>query len=79
MAKNEFLCLTDWKTGAPVFLDVSQISCIRQITACKEYPRRTRIDMALGSDFFLVSEEALEIALKSGRGFYGLDEPEIKL
>ena len=79
MTKNEFLRLTDWSTGAPVFLDVSQISCIRQITACGEYSRRTRIDMASGSDCFLVSEEALEIALKSGRGFYGLNEPEITL
>ena len=79
MAKIEFLRLTLSATGEPVFLDVSQISCIRQITACKEYTRRTRIDMAFNSDCFLVSEEALEIALKSGRGFYGLNEPEVTL
>ena len=79
MTKNEFLRLTLSETGEPVFLDASQIPCIRQITACDEYPRRTRVDVAFSSNCFLVSEEALEIALKSGRGFYGLNEPEVAL
>ena len=79
MAKIEFLRLTLSATGEPVFLDVSQISCIRQIAACEQNSRCTFVHMASGSDYFLVSEEALEIALKSGRGFYGLNEPEVAL
>ena len=80
MAKTEFLRLTDWKTGAPIFLDVSQILCIRQLAASEECSRRTRVDLFFNSEiYFLVSEEALEIALKSGRGFYGLNEPEVTL
>ena len=79
MAKKEFLCLTLSGTGEPVFLDASQIACIRQIAADLSNPRRTVVHMTPGTDCFLVSEEALEIVLKSGRGFYGLNEPEVTL
>jgi hypothetical protein len=79
MVKLEFLRLTQWKTGDPVFLDASEIAFIQQIPACDKYERRTRVDTVSGSGCFLVSEEATEIALKSGRGFAGINEPEISL
>ena len=77
MAKLEFLRLTDWATGEPIFLDVSGITCILQIQACDKYPRRTRVDTFTGRGCFLVSEGAISIALRSGRGFIGINEPVI--
>jgi hypothetical protein len=79
MAKLEFLRLTQWGTGDPVFLDASEIAFIQQLAACDKYARRTRVVTLDGRDHFLVSEEATEIALRSGRGFAGINEPEISL
>ena len=65
--KQEFLSLTDYQTGEPIFLDVSQIAFIQQLVAKDGHPRRTRIDILSSNQQFLVSEEALA----SGRGFWG--------
>jgi len=65
----EFLKLTDWKTREPVYLDPNKILFIQQIAEHDDYPRRTRIDIIGSSQIFLVSEDADQIALVSGRGF----------
>jgi hypothetical protein len=65
--KQEFLFLTDYQTGEPIFLDISQIASIQQLVD----PRRTRITILTSNQQFLVSEEALAVALASGRGFWG--------
>jgi hypothetical protein len=70
-ARQEFLSLTDCQTGEPVYLDPSQIAFIQQIAGDDTHPRRTRVDILSGFQQFLVSEEASDIALCSGRGFYG--------
>jgi len=67
--KNEFLSLTDWKTGESIFLDPSLIASIQQEKGDGDTPRYTRIFM--GSFVFLVKEDAMQVALSSGRGFYG--------
>jgi hypothetical protein len=69
--KNEFLSLTDWRTGEPIFLDPSLIACIQQDKGDGDTYRFTRIVMRLGGFIFLVKEGALQVALSSGRGFYG--------
>jgi hypothetical protein len=71
MAKLEFLRLTDSKSGEPIYLDPSQIGFIQQISACDKHERHTRVDVISSSQCFVVSEEAIQIALCSGRGFYG--------
>jgi hypothetical protein len=67
--KNEFLFLTDWQTGEPIFLDPSLIAYIQQEKGDGDTPRFTRIFM--GGFVFLVKEDAMQVALSSGRGFYG--------
>jgi hypothetical protein len=71
MPKLGFLRLTDWRSGEPIYLDSSLISFIQQISACDKHKRRTRVEVISGSEYFLVSEEATQIVLCSGRGFYG--------
>jgi hypothetical protein len=80
MANTEFLSLTDWETGRPIYLDPSKIASIQQIAACDQYARRTRIDLIQTSQrinliqtsqTFLVSEDATQVALATGRGFFG--------
>jgi hypothetical protein len=68
-SRREFLSLTDRKTGEPVYLDVSQIASIQQIPGDDTHPRHTRIFS--GGLMFMVTEEAAQIALCSGRGYYG--------
>jgi hypothetical protein len=65
----EFLKLTDWKTREPVYLDPNKILFIQQIAEHDDYSRHTRIDIIGSSQIFLVSEDADQIALVSGRGF----------
>jgi hypothetical protein len=72
MAKLEFLSVTDLETGEPMFLDVSSITCIRQLVAQDDCPRRTIIQARGGSYF--VKEEARALALASGRGFLGPED-----
>ena len=72
MAKLEFLSATDLETGEPMFLDVSSITCIRQLVANDDYPRRTVI--RAGECSYLVKEEARALALASGRGFLGPED-----
>jgi len=69
--KNEFLSLTDSQTGEAIFLDSTLIASIRQLQADQVSPRRSRIDIVGLEQIFVVQEEAAEIALRSGRGFYG--------
>jgi hypothetical protein len=69
--KNEFLSLTDWETGEPIFLDPSLIAYIQQEKGDGDTPRFTRVVMRLGGFIFLVKEDAMQVALSSGRGFYG--------
>lgn len=71
MSKTEFLQLTDLRTGELVYIDVSQIKFIQQLVAQDDIPRRTRIELIQSPQQFVVSEEAIQIALASGRGFYG--------
>jgi len=74
MANTEFLSLTDWKTGTPIYLDPLKIASIQQIAACDQFARRTRIDLIQTSQTlqtFLVSEDAAQVALATGRGFFG--------
>jgi hypothetical protein len=67
--KNEFLSLTDWETGESIFLDPSLIAYIQQVKNDGDTPRYTRI--FIGGFVFLVKEDAMQVALASGRGFYG--------
>jgi hypothetical protein len=69
--KNEFLSLTDWQTGEPIFLDPSLIACIEGVKVGGSANRFTRIRMVDGYNIFLVKEGAMQVALSSGRGFYG--------
>jgi hypothetical protein len=69
--KNEFLFLTDWQTNEPIFLDPSLIACIEGAKVDGSANRFTRISMADGYNIFLVKEGAMQVALSSGRGFYG--------
>jgi hypothetical protein len=69
--KKEFLSLTDYQTGEPIYLDASQITLIQQIAANDTHSRYTRIAILSSTQHFLVSEEALAVALASGRGFWG--------
>jgi hypothetical protein len=75
MANPEFLSLTDWETGTPIYLDPLKIAFIQQIAACDQFARRTRIDLIQmmngQSQTFLVSEDATQVALATGRGFFG--------
>ncbi len=75
--KNEFLSLTDWETGEAVFVDFTLIASIRQLQADQVNSRRTRIDVVGIAEPFLVREEAIEVALCSGRGFYGPKDESI--
>jgi hypothetical protein len=68
---NEFLKLTDYKTQEPIFLDSSEIVLIQQLDACDGTPRRTRIELVSSSQVFFVSEDAIQVTLVSGRGFFG--------
>jgi hypothetical protein len=72
MTKLEFLSATDLETGEPMFLDVSLITSICQLVAKDDYPRRTVI--RVGGHSYLVKEEALALALASGRGFLGPED-----
>ena len=69
--KNEFLSLTDWETGEPIFLDPSLIACIVGVKVDGSANRFTRIHMVDGNNIFLVKEGAMQVTLSSGRGFYG--------
>jgi hypothetical protein len=71
MANPEFLSLTDWKTGTPIYLDPLQIASIQQIAACDQFAEHTRIDLIQTSQTFIVSEDATQVALATGRGFFG--------
>jgi hypothetical protein len=75
--KNEFLSLTDYETGDVVFLDCTLIATIRQLQADQVNSRRTRIDVMGVTGPLLVQEEAVEVALRSGRGFYGPKDESI--
>ena len=75
--KNEFLSLTDSGTGEAVFLDCTLIASIRQLQADQVNSRRTRIDVMGSPGPILVQEEAVEVALRSGRGFYGPKDERI--
>lgn len=66
MSKTEFLSLTDWKTGEPIYLSAEQISCILQHDADEQCSRYTTI-IAIGGIRLAVKEEASQIALASGR------------
>ena len=74
---NEFLKLTDYATQEPIFLDASKIMLIQQLDAQDGIPRRTRIKLASSSQVFLVSEDAIQVALVSGRGFFGPSDAEL--
>ena len=76
---NEFLKLTDCATQKLIFLDASKIMLIQQLDAQDGIPRRTRIDIELASSsqVFLVSEDAIQVALVSGRGFFGPSDAEL--
>ena len=74
---NEFLKLTDYETQEPIFLDASKIMLIQQLDAQDGIPRRTRIELASSSQVFLVSEDAIQCVLVSGRGFFGLSDAEL--
>ena len=54
---REFLTLTNWKSGEPIYLDPSTIVMIRQIAADDVGTRRTSITVKVGSQF-IVKEEA---------------------
>lgn len=69
--KNEFLSLTDWQTGEPIFLDPSLIACIQGDKVDGSANRFTRIHMVDGNIIFVVKEDAMQVAISSGRGFYG--------
>jgi hypothetical protein len=69
--KKEFLSLTDYQTREPIYLDVSQITLIQQIAANDTHSRYTRIAILSSTQQFLVSEKASDIALATGRGFWG--------
>lgn len=71
MASNEFLSLTNFKSGEPIYIDPATIIQVTQI-AQDEYTRRTRIDTSHGH-LFIVREEAAAIALATGRGFQDVD------
>jgi hypothetical protein len=71
MANTEFLSLTDWETGTPIYLDPLKIASIQQIASCDQFARRTRIDLIQTSQTFLVSEDATQVVLCTGRGFFG--------
>jgi hypothetical protein len=85
MANTEFLSLTDWETGTPIYLDPLKITSIQQMAACDKFARRTRIDLIQTStdrastrsvQTFLVSEDATQVALATGRGFFGLKDTQ---
>jgi hypothetical protein len=71
---RELFLLTDWRTGEPIYLDPNQIAFIQQIVADDTRSRRTRVDLCSGNQVFLVKEEASQIALASGRGFFNPKE-----
>lgn len=71
MATTEFLSLTDWKTGEPIYLDPLKIAFIQQVAACDQFARRTRIELFETRMTFIVAEDAMQVALASGRGFFG--------
>ncbi len=71
MANTEFLSLTDSETGTPIYLDPLRIAYIQQIAACDQFARRTRIGLIETSQTYLVSEDATQVALATGRGFFG--------
>jgi hypothetical protein len=73
---NEFLRLTDYKTQELLFLEPSEIILIQQLDATDVCVRRTRIELVSSSQVFLVSEDAIQVALASGRGFFGPNEVE---
>ncbi len=70
---SEFLSLTHYKTGDKVFIDPAGIGAIQSLPEDSSLglSRRTRIDMRYGNLVFFVTEEAIEVALSSGRGFFG--------
>jgi hypothetical protein len=62
LVRQEFLTLTDYQTGEPIYLDVSQITFIRQIGSGDTYPRHTSVGTLSNNQVFLVREEAAWIA-----------------
>jgi hypothetical protein len=68
---NEFLKLTDHKTQEPVFLDSPKITLIQQLDAQEGMPRRARIELVSSPQVLVVLEDAIQVALVSGRGFFG--------
>ena len=75
MANTEFLSLTDWKTGEPIFLDPSEIAFIQQVAVCDQHSKHTIIHLT-SSYVHLVAEDAMQVALASGRGFFGPKDTE---
>jgi uncharacterized protein YlzI (FlbEa/FlbD family) len=69
--KHEFLELTQLG-GEPIFLDPSQIGTIKQLEASDTFPGRTVV--TINNNSFIVLEDAQQIALASGRGYYDCKE-----
>jgi hypothetical protein len=61
--QDNFLCLHDYETKEPIFVDFNQIAFIQQLGIVGETPRRTRIDLTCSPQIFLVKENAKDIAL----------------
>jgi hypothetical protein len=61
--QDNFLCLHDYKTKEPIFVDFNQIAFIQQLPENGKTPKRTRIDLTCSPQIFLVNENAKDIAL----------------